>query len=56
MIASRNTGDEPAAADAADDRLCVGFVFENLEPHRAMPGDEIVIVERMHERPLRTGI
>ena len=41
-----HAGDESAAADARDDRDGVGRVFQNLEAHRPMAGDEIVIVER----------
>ena len=47
--------DESAAADAGNDRGRVGRVFKNLQSHRRMAGDEIVIVERMHERPFGSG-
>ena len=33
----------------------VGRVFKNLETHRRMTGDEIVIVERMHKRSFGSG-
>ena len=32
-----------------------GRVLENLQPHGAVAGDEIVVVERMHERALDAG-
>ena len=33
----------------------VGRVFQNLESHRSMAGDEIVIVERVDECPFHAG-
>ena len=38
--AAATPGDQPAAADRDDDRLHVGEVFEDLEPDRALAGQE----------------
>src|ERR1051325_2529302 len=46
----------PAPADRRDDGRRVGRVLENLEPHGRVTGDEILIVERMHERSLDSRI
>ena len=48
---ARDAGDQAAAADAGDDRGRVRRVLENLEAHGRVTGDELVIVERVHERP-----
>ena len=42
-------GEQPAAADRRDHRVDVGQVFDDLEPRRAVAGDEIVVVERVDE-------
>src|ERR1700729_984257 len=47
--------DEATAADCGDDRGGVRSIFENLEAHRRMTGDEIMIVEWVHERPFHAG-
>ena len=47
-----DAGDESAAADARDHGRGLGRVLQNLQPHRGVTGDEIVIVERMNERSL----
>src|SRR6266700_4283411 len=50
-----NSRDKPAASYAGDHGCRVGRVFKNLETHRSMAGDEIVIVERVHERSFGSG-
>ena len=50
-----DAGDEPAAADGRDDGDRIGRIFQDLESHRAMAGDEIVIVERVYERSFDSG-
>ena len=50
-----HTGDQSAAADARDHGGGVWSVFENFEAHRAVTGDEIVIVERMNECSVGPG-
>ena len=42
--------DEAAAADRHDDRFDVGRLLEDLEPHRALAGDHVGVVERVDER------
>jgi len=53
---ARDACDQSTASDRRDDRFCVRRVFQNLERHRAVTGDEIVVVERMNKRSLRAGI
>ena len=55
LTALADADDQPAAADARRSRRRVGRIFENLEPHRGVAGDEIVIVERVDERPSTPG-
>ena len=40
----------PAAADRDDDLREVGHVLEQLEAERALAGDDVEVVERVHER------
>ena len=40
---------QPAAAERGDHGIDVGQVFEDLEARRRVAGDEIIVVERMHE-------
>ena len=47
--------DKSAATEACVDRSRVGRIFENLQAHRRMASDEIVVVERVHERSLDAG-
>ena len=42
----RDAGDEPAAADADDDRVDVGHLVEDLEAERALARDDVGVVER----------
>ncbi len=56
LSALADAGDQPAAADAGDDRRGVRCILENLQAHGAVAGDEIVIVERMHEGPFDARI
>ncbi len=51
-----DAGDESAAADAGDDGFRIGRVFQNLETHRSVTGDEVVIVERVHKRSFGSRI
>ena len=46
----RDAGREPAAADRHHDPREVGDVLEQLEPERALPGDDRRVVERVDER------
>ena len=46
----RDAGDEAAAADRHHDRLDVGALVGDLEPDRALAGDDQRVVERRHER------
>src|SRR6185437_5093421 len=50
-----DTRDEAAAADGDDDGRRIGFVLQYLESDRAVPRDEIMIVEWMHEGSFDTG-
>ena len=49
-------GDEPAAAEGRDDDGDVGRILEDLEPHGGVAGDEVVVIEGMHEGALDAGI
>ena len=44
-----DAGQQPAAAERRDDRVDVGQILEDLEPDRAVAGNEVVVVERMDE-------
>ena len=44
-----DAGQQSAAAERRDDRVDVGQVFEDLQRDGAVPGDEAVVVERVHE-------
>ena len=46
----RHPGAQAAAADRHDDAGEVGHVLEQLEAERALPGDDVRVVERVHER------
>ncbi len=46
--------DQSPAADAGDDRDRLGRVFQDLQTHGRMTGDEIVIVERMDKGPFHS--
>jgi hypothetical protein len=46
---SRSRG-AAAAANRNDDRFDAGRLLENLEPHRALAGDDVGVVERVDER------
>src|SRR5204862_3941988 len=46
----------PATADRGNDGDGVRRILENLEAHRRVTGDEVLIVEWMDERPLDAGI
>ena len=46
-------GDQPAAADAGDDRAHVRALLQDLQPDRALTGDHVRVVERVDED--RTG-
>ena|SRR6516162_6350204 len=50
-----NADDEAAAADACNDRGGVGRVFKDLQTHRRMTGNEIVVIKRMHKYPFDPG-
>ena len=54
LTATRDAGEQPAAAGAHDDRLDVGHLLEDLQADRALPGDDVVVVERVDED--RTGL
>ena len=49
----RDAAGQPAAADRHDDLREVGHVLEQLEPERALAGDDVGVVERVHERHAR---
>ena len=55
LIALPSPGNEPAAADAGDDGRGVGRVLEDLESHRSVTGDEVVVVKGVHEDALAPG-
>ena len=46
----RDAAGQPAAADRDDDRARSGDVLEQLEAERPLPGDDVGVVERVHER------
>ena len=46
----RDAGREPAAADRDDDPGEVRHVLEQLQAERALAGDDVRVVERVHER------
>jgi hypothetical protein len=46
----RHAGAQPAAADGHDDLGQVRHVLEQFEAERALTGDDVGIVERVHER------
>lgn len=50
----RDARRETAAADAHDDGPHLGALFEDLQPHRALPGDDVRVVEGVDED--RTGL
>src|SRR5207248_11225564 len=41
--------DQSAAANTSDDGGHIWRVFENFQCHRAMTGNEIIVIERMNE-------
>ena len=45
----RDAGREPAAADRHDDLREVRHLLEQLEPERALAGDDVRVVEGVHE-------
>ena len=47
----RDSGGQPAPTARYDDRLDVGDVLEDLQPHRALAGDHEWIVEGVYEHP-----
>ena len=49
LIDERDARAQPAAADRHDDLREVGHVLEQLEPERALAGDDRGVVERVHE-------
>ncbi len=52
----RDAGDQPAAADAGDDGPHLRALLEDLQRHRALPGDHVRMVERVDEhRPGTLG-
>ena len=51
---ARDARDQTTTANAGDDRSRVRRVFKNLEPHCSVARDEIVIVEWMDERSVRS--
>ena len=42
-------GDEASASDADDDHIDVRHVLDQFEPERAVSGDDLRVVEGMHE-------
>ena len=44
----RNSGNQPAAADRNDQHLEIGHVFEHFQRDRALAGDDVLVVVRMH--------
>ena len=50
-----HAGHEAAAADGGNHRHGVRCVLENFESHGCVAGNEILIVERVHERAMGTG-
>ena len=44
-----DAGDQPAAADAEQDGVEVGHLVEELEAERALPDDDVAVVERVDE-------
>src|SRR6266498_3650095 len=44
-----NTGDKSAATNAGNDRRRIWCVLENLQSHRSVARDEVVVVEWMNE-------
>ena len=51
----RDARDQPAATDRHDDDVDVRQVLEDLEPGRAVAGDQLRVVERVHERQAALG-
>ncbi len=43
--------DQSAASDGGDDGGGIGRVLQDFQAHRRMTGDEVLVVERMDERP-----
>src|SRR6185369_16651533 len=55
LYRASDPGDEAAAADGAYDSANVRTVFDDLESHRAVARDEVVIVERVDECRVDAG-
>ncbi len=51
-----DTGDEPTAADGDEHRVHFRPLREQLEPERALPGDDALVVERVDERKPALGL
>ena len=49
-----DAGREPAAADADDDRAHLGALLQDLQPDRALPGDDVRVVEGVDEDRARS--
>ena len=52
----RLTGDEPAAAGGDDDRVEATDLILELARHRALPGDGVGVVERVHHQRAGLGL
>src|SRR6185312_395430 len=44
-----NTGEEPAAANAHDDRVHIGHLVQDFQADGPLPGHHVNIVERVYE-------
>ena len=53
LIAAATPDDQPAAADRHQDRADVGALIEDLQPERALAGDDPCMIERRHHRQAR---
>ena len=47
-----DTDNQSTATYAGDNRGRIWRILENLEPHCPVTGNEIVVIERMHERAI----
>src|SRR5690606_33432571 len=45
----RDSGDEAAATDRHDEDLHLGTLLHQLEPDRALPGDDVIVIEGMDQ-------
>ena len=45
----RDAGEQPAAAERRDHRIDVRQILDDLQRHRAVAADEVVVVERVHQ-------